>query len=147
MTRPVQPPEGRLLRLARESHRPRKLSVRSAARRAGVSESHWRHVEAGYEPKGGMEVPVRAAASTLARMAQAVGVTPDQLTGTGRADAAESLRELRQQPADDLEALEAELGVDLSMFDPEQRRTLLKFARVIDERSAGRDREERRRGA
>jgi hypothetical protein len=45
---------------------------------------------------------------------------------------------------DELDALEAELGVDLSVFTPDQRRGLLIFARVILEASMGHDRENRR---
>lgn len=90
---PDEPAEARLLRTARESHRPRKLSMREAARRAGLSESHWRHVEAGYELKGGHRIPVKASAGTLARMASATGVTPAQLRDAGRDDAAALLAE------------------------------------------------------
>lgn len=88
------PPEGRLLHLARNGTPPRGLSMRAAAKLAGVSETHWRNVESGKESKAGMQIPVRAAADTLARMARVVGLTPERLTQAGRADAAEILDEI-----------------------------------------------------
>lgn len=48
----------------------------------------------GYRPEAGQYIPVRAPAETLARMAQVVGVTPEQLEQANRADAAAELREL-----------------------------------------------------
>jgi len=88
------PPEALLLRAARESRRPRKLSMRAAARRADVSETTWRHVEAGSEPRGNMRFPYRAGAATLARMALAVGLTAERLDNAGRPDAGAVVREM-----------------------------------------------------
>jgi hypothetical protein len=94
MTRPPEPPpEGVLIESAR---RDAKLSVREAARRAGISEGWWRQVVKGYQSlSGGSFGTVRdVPADTVAKMAKAAGVTPEQLEGEGRRpDAAKILRE------------------------------------------------------
>lgn len=59
-----------------------------------MSDSRWRQIISGYQTVGGTHVPVRAPDETLARMAQVVGVTADELTEAGRADAAQALRDL-----------------------------------------------------
>jgi hypothetical protein len=90
---PEQQPEGRLISEAlKRSGR----SARGAAATAGISDTRWRHIVSGYQPAGaGNYIPVSAPAETLARMAQAVGVTPDQLADAGRGDAAGELLNLR----------------------------------------------------
>lgn len=61
---------------------------------------------------GGQNLAVTAPPTTLARMAHAVGVTPEQLADAGRDDAAEELRALAQ--------LEAPAhGVDTPPLPPE----------------------------
>jgi transcriptional regulator with XRE-family HTH domain len=93
--RPEQPPEGRLLADAAERH---SLSVREAARRAGLSYGRWRQITSGYQNVSpGSYAPVRAPARTLARMAHVVGVTPGELTAAGREDAASALEEIRRR--------------------------------------------------
>jgi transcriptional regulator with XRE-family HTH domain len=53
------------------------LSVRQAARRAGISESQWRQVEAGQRPvKGGAYEPVAPKDETLAAMSAGLGWDP-----------------------------------------------------------------------
>ncbi|HZR50057.1 MAG TPA: helix-turn-helix transcriptional regulator [Streptosporangiaceae bacterium] len=90
--RPEPPPEGVLIAAALKDAR---ISVREAARRAGISEGWWRQVVNGYQSlSGGAYGTVRAPAETLARMAQAAGVTADDLTAAGRADAAAELDRL-----------------------------------------------------
>lgn len=92
--RPAQRPEGRLIATAQAQRRP-KLSNREAASRVPMSEGHWRAVVSGSRSVGkGIWVPVRAPAETLARMAQVVGVTAEQLVEAGRDDAAAELLEL-----------------------------------------------------
>jgi transposase-like protein len=91
--RPEPPPEGALITQALESKRP-KLSVRAAAPRAGIGEARWRQIVKGYQTVSGTDVPVRAPDDTLARMAQVVGVTPEQLIKANRPEAAEELRNL-----------------------------------------------------
>lgn len=90
--RPEQRPEGRLIAVALKRS---PLSARKAAEQAGMSEGHWRAIVSGSRSVGrDMWVPVRGPAETLARMAKAVGVTPEQLLEAGRDDAAEELRQL-----------------------------------------------------
>lgn len=61
-------PLGEYLRDARG-----RMSIREAARRADLSESRWRQVEAGVQRMaGGVEVPVHPRAETVAAMAAAV---------------------------------------------------------------------------
>lgn len=69
-----------------------KMAIREAARRAEISESRWRQIEAGVQKMaGGIEVPVHPRAETLAGMARAIsadvrkalelaGHNPDQYT-------------------------------------------------------------------
>ncbi|TDD77702.1 helix-turn-helix domain-containing protein [Actinomadura rubrisoli] len=88
--RPEQLPEGHLIALAQKRAR---LSGRKAADLAGMSEGHWRAIVSGSRSiSKGVWVAVRGPADTIARMAQVVGVTPEQLEEAGRADAAEELR-------------------------------------------------------
>lgn len=89
MTRPSPPPEADLIRLARLA---RRLRVAEAAARAGISRPRWIQVESGYYTREGSYVPTTAPDDALAAMAQAVGVTPEDLDGTGRAGAANVLR-------------------------------------------------------
>lgn len=50
-----------------------RMSIREAARRADISESRWRQVEAGYQRMaGGIEVPVHPRAETVAAMCRAI---------------------------------------------------------------------------
>lgn len=90
------PPEGVLIESKREDAG---LSKREAARRAGISEGWWRTVVKGYQSLGhGSRGAVRdAPAKTIAKMAKAAGVTPEQLETEGqRPDAAEVLRGMNQ---------------------------------------------------
>lgn len=62
-------PLGAFLRDARGQ-----MSIRGAARRAGISEARWRQVEAGAQKvAGGIEVPVHPRAETVAAMCRTVG--------------------------------------------------------------------------
>ena len=89
--RPEQPPEGRLIADAADHMN---LSIREAARRAGISYGRWRQIATGYQNiSSGVFAPVHAPAKTLARMAAVVGVTADQMETEGlRPDAAEIMR-------------------------------------------------------
>lgn len=109
--RPAAPPEGTLITAALKRT---KLSARAAARQAAISDARWRQITSGYQTVSGTQVPVRAPADTLARMALVVGVTPEQLAEAGRQDAADALREIledepRQAEAGDEELTTAEL--------------------------------------
>lgn len=89
--RPEQPPEGRLLAAATERSG---LSIREASKRAGISYGRWRQVTSGVQHVSpGEFAAVHAPAKTLAKMAAAVGVTPEQMEAEGqRPDAAEAMR-------------------------------------------------------
>ncbi len=85
---PAAPPEAVLIHRHRETLTP-PMSRRQAATQAGISPSQWSDIERGTKKAGnGITVPVQATARTLARMAQVIGVTPDDLTNAGRHDAA-----------------------------------------------------------
>lgn len=61
-------PLGAFIREARGT-----LSIREAARRAGISEGRWRQVELGYQQVGGgITVPVQPRPQTLAAMCKAI---------------------------------------------------------------------------
>lgn len=102
--RPDPSPEGRLITETLRHLRP-KMSQREAARVAGMSDARWRQIVSGYQMVSGQPVAVTAPAETIARMAQVVGATPEQLEQANRKDAAEELRKLpdldpqaRQEP-------------------------------------------------
>lgn len=70
-----------------------------AAEEAGVSLARWSHIENAYETRQGTTRPVKAKADTLARMARAIGLSPERLESEGqRPDAAEILREILRTP-------------------------------------------------
>lgn len=94
MTTPEPPPEARLITELREAAFPA-LSMREAARRAGMSASLWTQYEQGYRKvTPAVTIPVRATADKLASMALVVGATPGQLREAGRDDAAGILEKL-----------------------------------------------------
>ena len=97
---PPQPAEGKLIA---EALAHSGMSIRKAAKRAGISYGRWRQITTGYQNVSpGSYAAVHAPALTVAKMAYAVGVNPDDLHNAGREDAATELREMiRQgQPAD-----------------------------------------------
>jgi transcriptional regulator with XRE-family HTH domain len=94
VTTPEPPPEALLIAELREAIVP-SLSMREAARRAGMSASLWTQYEQGYRKvTPAVTIPVTATADKLASMALVVGAAPDQLREAGRADAAATLRKL-----------------------------------------------------
>lgn len=123
--RPEQRPEGKLIG---EAQRRSPLSQRQAATRAGISENHWRNIVKGYSTiSAGVRAPIRGAADTVARMAQAVEVTPEQLAEADREDAAEELRALppAEPPEEDrdavVERLTAQYAAQQAQIDELQR--------------------------
>lgn len=92
-TRPTPPPEAELIRRHREDHVPH-LSMREAARRAGMSASRWQMIEHGIRRVSGQDFPERGPADAIAAMALAVGVPPPELEAAGRQDAADRLVKL-----------------------------------------------------
>jgi hypothetical protein len=98
-TPPAPQPEGLLLESARQAAR---LSAREAARRAGISEGYWRQVVKGYQSvSGGAYAPISdVPAKTIAKMAVAVGLSPERMeTEGGRPDAADRMRSMPAPPA------------------------------------------------
>lgn len=95
---PRQPREGRLIEAAATASG---LSVKKLSANAGISDTRWRHIVRGWQPgPGGAVNPVTAPAMTLARMAFAVGVPPEELAKTGRTDAADLLERMDASGAD-----------------------------------------------
>ncbi|MEV6344173.1 hypothetical protein [Actinoplanes sp. NPDC051851] len=91
---PEQTPEGRMIQ---EWAKRTGESVRQLAAKAGISDTRWRQIVKGWQPAaGGMKIPVRGNAQTLARMNMAIGRTADALADAGRVDAAEAQLELEQ---------------------------------------------------
>lgn len=114
--RPPPTAEGRLIADAATR---RNISARKAAAQAGMSDARFRHLVNGYQPVGqGQYVPVVAPATTLARMALAVGVNARQLLEAGRADAAAELDKLNKPeaaPAEDPGATD-DLDYEITMI-------------------------------
>lgn len=148
MTRPPEPPpEGVLIESAREEA---KLSVREAARRAGISEGWWRQVVKGHQSlSGGAYGIVRdVPAETVAWMANATGrVSPDELTKAGREDAARELKDI-QSRGDDAQATPERAPRTRVNRSLARTPALEPYAKVVElERAAGippRDDEERK---
>lgn len=85
---PPPPPEAAVISAALKRS---SLSQREASRRVGISEAWWRRVIAGHT----QGVPANADPVTVAKMANVVGVTPEQLEEAGgRAEVIEELRAL-----------------------------------------------------
>src|SRR5262249_1130533 len=82
------PPEAQLIAYRRVSHHPA-LSMRQAARLAGISPQSWSNVETGSKFIGsGMKLPHTGTAGMVARMAFVLDISPDDLRGCDREDAA-----------------------------------------------------------
>jgi transcriptional regulator with XRE-family HTH domain len=123
-TPPAPQPEGLLLESARQAAR---LTAREAARRAGISEGYWRQVVKGYQSvSGGAYAPISdVPAKTIARMAVAVGLSPERMeTEGGRPDAADRMR---STPAP---AAQPPAGATLTVADPAGERMAGELARL-----------------
>jgi hypothetical protein len=94
------PPEADVIRLARLAARMSVDEAVARVREAGgrIGPTYWRDIERGHGGRRGQRVPARASDGLLAQMADAVGVTPSQLAGAGRADAARVLEAMRAGP-------------------------------------------------
>jgi transcriptional regulator with XRE-family HTH domain len=132
-TKPDPQPLGRLITAARKRAR---LSGRRAADRAGISDGRWRQIVNGYEVigTGVYRIVDNPPAETVARIAQGVDLTPEELEEVGRADAAEELRNLTDIPkaaggaSDDLDQRIAQLK-----DDPGQRWWLERMVELIED--------------
>lgn len=89
-------PLGVLLENSRLRRRPR-LSQNAVAKAAGTSPTTYRRVISGISRFGGQDVPFNASAETVARIADVLGITPDELYGVGSKEASEELRILHLQ--------------------------------------------------
>lgn len=117
--RPEPPPWGALITTALAR---RGLSAREAARRAGLSEGRWRQITGGYQVVSpGVYAHVRGPACTLARMADAAGVSAAELRAAGREDAAVVLESQRKRTGE----TGAELLERVRAMDTDQARELL----------------------
>jgi hypothetical protein len=123
--RPEPPPEGVLISAALENSG---ISKREAARRAGISEGRWRQIVTGSQSLGGGSYGIvrGAPAKTVARMALAVGVAPEDMAGEGqRSDVAREMGTLRNVPqtrAAAPPACDPAAGPDpLARFSPQMR--------------------------
>ena len=113
-SRPERPPEGKLIADAADRL---DLSIREAAKRAGISYGRWRQITTGYQNVSpGSFAPVRAPAKTLARMARVVGLVPSQLTAAGRDDAAVILADLQRPAADTATATDSATATDVTDY-------------------------------
>lgn len=115
MTTHEPPPEARLIERLRKDLVP-PLSMREAARRAGISVATWTQNEQGYRKvTQHVVIPITATAEKLARMALVVGATPEQLREAGREDAAVMLAKIIEagpDPGDQLaEAIRLSSGL------------------------------------
>ncbi|BBZ80039.1 hypothetical protein MANY_53760 [Mycolicibacterium anyangense] len=103
MDTPERPKEAELIERRRLEQSPR-LSVTRAAKLAGISEGRWRQIAKGYQQATkDTRIPVIAPPDTLARMADVVGSSPQELREAGRDDAADDLERLQSDdvpPAD-----------------------------------------------
>lgn len=136
--RPEPPPWGTLIS---DALRRAGMSAREAAGHAGMSEGRWRQIAGGYQVvSAGVYAPVRGPAVTLAKMASVIGVTPAELTASGRPDAAsalaaqpdpagagdELLRRVREmdsaQARDLLATIALQLGIKLPAAQPDEPR-------------------------
>jgi hypothetical protein len=88
---PGQRPEGKLIQdaLTRDGR-----SIRTVAPLAGITDARWRQLVKGSMKTGDQVHEQVARAETLARMAYVVGVTPQELAGVDREDAAVVLERL-----------------------------------------------------
>lgn len=114
--RPDPTPEGLLIQRAMVR---KGVNATDVAAGAGITPGRWRHIVNGAQPLGGGRYhPVRAPAATLARMALAVDVTPEELEAAGRPDAAEVLRDLGgQAPPPEQDWLDPDTGEEYTDDD------------------------------
>lgn len=127
MTSLAPPPEAQLIGDRRRSRMP-KLSMREAARRAGISPAYWRMLETGVRRVKGQEFPERASDETLAKMAYVVGVEPGELRDVKRPEAAAVLEAILASPPDPVgQLVQAVRGS--AEFTEQQKREIIKYMR------------------
>lgn len=97
------------------------LSLRKAAAAARISYTQWRNLTAGM-PRAGHRVQVHASAAVVARMADAVNASPDQIAAKGRPDAAAIMvtAESDRDAANALQARWRRLATDLQVVSADE---------------------------
>lgn len=132
---PLPPPEAVLIRTAREAAG---MTAAQAARASAgaVSAIYWRDVERGHGGRRGQQAPTRASAKMLAAMARVTDVTPEQLDGAEREDAARVLREILRRGDGEPEAPRMSLVPDLPPTPGDD------LDRVVAEMIGGQERED-----
>ncbi|RAV12434.1 hypothetical protein DQP55_12510 [Mycolicibacterium sp. GF69] len=110
------------------------VSVRKVAAVAGISDTTWRNIVSGL-PRAGRRVKVSTAAHSVAKMADAVGASPDEIEAAGRPDAATLMRnsESLRKNNDELLARWSQLADQNIAIDPDD---LLRLAITIDHASS-----------
>ncbi len=132
MTTPEPPPEAQLIHRLREEMFPA-VSMREAARRAGMGTATWVQAEQGYRKvTPAVTIPIRATADKLAAMALVVGATPGQLREAGRTDAAGILQKLIDAGPDPKQQM-AEVIRQSRDFTERQKRELIRLVLREDE--------------
>ena len=129
------PPEAKLIASLREAMVP-PLSMREAARRAGISPATWTQNEQGYRKvTPAVTIPIRATDDKLASMALVVGATPEQLRNAGR-DAAAGMLEKLIAAGPDETAQMVEAIRHSADFTTEQKRRMIDM--ILDARDGTR---------
>lgn len=115
-TNPQRTPE---LDLIYERRRRLGLSLATAGKIAGISDSYWKAIE-----DGTREIRGPKCLRTLAAMAYAVGIEPEEMDAAARPDIAADLRIVRELAAADEERIraDAERMVDAVPGMPERER-------------------------
>lgn len=132
---PPQRPEGALIG---DAQRTSGLSIRQASAAADMSDGRWRQIVNGYQSAGqGHYIPVRAPADTIARMADVVGVTADQLSDAGRTDAAGELIKLQRNRSAHFPVGSAGDPVDLTRLSPAELEAVKAVIRAMRGQGTG----------
>ena len=120
-------PEAELIFSARTRLVPR-LSLDKAARRIGMSASRWSQIEKG----------AHAPPDTLAMMARALTITPDELRHVGRDDAADALEALTEQTGwQDADDPIIRMIRDSNYLDDDDRHRLIEMRRRQNQDALG----------
>jgi transcriptional regulator with XRE-family HTH domain len=127
-----QRPEGKLLgdAMKRDGR-----SARKIAEEIGLSDSRLRHIVNGYQPVGqGGRIGIKGPASTIARAAIVLGITPAELETADRDDAADELRNLLASSPDAPKAAEEPNVMEMLRQIQIQNQEILEENRAIRER-------------
>ncbi len=127
-----QPPEAALIERLRKGLGKKNGAVSRVAKASGISEGRWRQLAKGYQQANpSTRLRAIAPADTLARMAQTVGATPDELRVANRPDAADALERMTRTPAS-TPTLRAERMAELREGEPDVPLETPKYAEVAE---------------